>query len=107
MNIGEDKLSISHCMGGKPINNSDSRKIFLKLTRKKVARRIFCATCEQNSPFYVNYYIIHTKSKILYNFRQIKINCANKIKGYHLYNNETFIVFSTCVYSSNVTTKCM
>ena len=63
INLGEDELSIAHRIGEKPINGIDNRKIFIKPTRKELARRIFSATCELNPPFYVNYYIIHTRSK--------------------------------------------
>ena len=59
-------VSISHRIGKKPINGVDNRKIFVKPTRKELAHRILCATYELNPPFYINYYLIHTKSKIDY-----------------------------------------
>ena len=61
------------------------------------------ATCELNPPFYVNYYLIHTRSKIDYIICQLKINYQNKIKGHHSYNNETCILHKICDCSSNVT----
>ena len=65
----------------KPINGVDNRKIFLKPTRKELVHRIFYATCKLNLPFYINYYLIHTRSRIAYIIRQLKINYQNKIKG--------------------------
>ena len=50
---------------------------------------MFYATCELNPLFYVNYYLMHERSKIDYIIRQLKINYPNKIKRYHSYNNET------------------
>ena len=102
MNLGEDELTIAHRIGEKPINGVDNRKIFLKPTRKQLTHRFFYATCELNPPFYVNYYLIHTRSKIDYIIRQLKINYPDKIKGHHLYNNETWILYNTYDYSSNV-----
>ena len=64
MNLGEDELIISLRMGEKPVNGIDNRKIFLQPTRKELAHRIFDATCELNPPFYVNYYLIHSRRKI-------------------------------------------
>ena len=58
MNLGEDEISVSHRMREKPINGIVNRKIFLKPTRKELAHRIFCATCELNHSFYVNCYLI-------------------------------------------------
>ena len=47
--------------------------------------------------------ILHTRSKIDYIIRQLKINYPNKIKGYHSYNNETCILYNIRDYSSDVT----
>ena len=66
MNLGEDELSIPHHMEEKPINGIDNKKIFLKAIRKELAHRTFYARCELNSAFYINYYLMHTKSKIVY-----------------------------------------
>ena len=60
MNLGEDEFTISHRIGEKCINCVDNRKIILKPTRKQLAYRIFCATCELNPPFYVHDYLILT-----------------------------------------------
>ena len=95
---------INHCSSyrKKPINGNDNQKIF-KPTRKQLTHRIFYATCELNHPFYVNNYLIHTRSKIDYTIRQFKINYPDKIKRHHSYNNETCILHNICDYSSNVT----
>ena len=82
MNISENKLSISQYMGGKPINGADNWKIFLIATRKELAHRIFYTTCKLISLFYVKYYLIHTRNKISYIIRQLKINYPNKIKDH-------------------------
>ena len=104
MNLGEDKSSISHRIGEKPINGVDDRKIFLKPTRKELVHRIFYATCKLNPPFYANYnLLILARSKIAYIIRQLKINYPNKIKGNHSYNNETCILFNIRDYPSNFT----
>ena len=66
MNSCEDELFISDRMREKLNNHIDNRKIFLKETRKELAHRIFDAICELNYPFYINYYLIHTTSKIAY-----------------------------------------
>ena len=92
MNLGKDELSIYDRMREKPINSLDNRKIFLKPTRKELAHRILCVTYKLNPPFYLNYYLIHTTSKIVYIIRQLKVNYPNKIQGYHSYNNETCIL---------------
>ena len=92
MNLGEDKLTIAHRIGEKPINSVDNRKICLKQSRKQLSHRISYATCELNPPFYVNYYLIHTRSKIYYIIRQLKINYPDKIRGHHSCNNETCIL---------------
>ena len=99
MNLGEDELTIAYRIGEKPINDVDNRKIFLKPARKQLTHRILYATCELNPPFYVNYYLIHTRSKIDYINRQLKKIIPNKIKGHHSYNNETCILYITCDYS--------
>ena len=62
MNLFEDELSISHHMEEKSINGAYNRKIFLIPTRKEVDYRILYATCEINTLFYVNYYLIHTRN---------------------------------------------
>ena len=49
------------------------------------------------------YYLIHTKIRIDYILRQLKLNYANKIKGHHSFNNETCFLYNICDYSSNVT----
>ena len=103
MNSGEDELSNSHGIGEKLINCVDNRKIFLKPTRKQLAYRIFHTTCELNLPFYVNYYFIHTRSKIGYIICQLKIYYPNEIKECHSYNNETCNLYNTREYSSNIT----
>ena len=103
MNLGEDTLIIFHRIGEKPVNGVDNRNIFSKPTRRKPIHRIFYAICELNSPFYVNYYLIHTRNKIEYIICQLKINYPNKIKGFHSYNNETFILYNTRDYSSIIT----
>ena len=41
MNLVEDELTISHCMGDKPINGIDNRKIFLKPSKKEAAHQFF------------------------------------------------------------------
>ena len=64
MNLGEEELTISHRMGEKPINGVNNRKIFFKPTGKQLTYRIFHANCELEPPFCVNYYVIHTRSKI-------------------------------------------
>ena len=77
MNLGEDGFTIAYHIGRNPNNDVDNRKIFLKPTRKQLTHRIFYATCELIPSFYVNYYLIHTKSKIDYIIHQLKINCPN------------------------------
>ena len=103
MNLGEDEFTIAYRIGEKPINDVDNRKIFFKPIRKQLSHRIFYATRELNPPFYLNYYLIPTRSKIDYIIRQLKINYSDKIKGHHSYNNETCILYNICDYSSNVT----
>ena len=103
MNLVEYELIIAHPIGEKPINGFDNGKIFLKPTRKQLTHRISYTTCELNPTFYVNYYFIHTRSKINYIIRQLKMNYPNKIKGHHSYNNKTCIIYSISDYSSNVT----
>ena len=72
-------------------------------TRKQLAHRIVYATWELNHPFYVNYYLIHTRSKIGYIIQKLKINYPNKIEGHHSFNNETCILHITRDYTSNTT----
>ena len=74
----------------------------LKSTRKQLTHRIFHATCELHPPFYVNFFLTHTRSKIDFIIRQLKINYPDKIKGHNSYNNETYILYNICGYSSNV-----
>ena len=74
MNFDEDELSISHRIGEKPIDVVDNRNKFSKPTSKRVSHRIFYTTCELNPPFYVNHYLIHTRSKIAYIIRHLKID---------------------------------
>ena len=101
INLGEDELSISHRIGEKPINGVDNRKIFLKPTKKELTHRIFYATCELNPPFYINHYIIHTRRKIDYIIRQLKINYPNKIIRHYSCNNGTCILYNTRDITSN------
>lgn len=103
INLGDDEITIAHRIGEKPNNAIDNRKIFIKPSRKELARRIFNATCEFNPPFYVNYYLIYTRRKIAYIIRQLKMNYPKKIIGYHSYNNETCILYNTRDYISTVT----
>ena len=77
--------------------------MFLKPTRKQRTHRTFYVTCELNHSFHVIYYLIHARYKIAYIVCQLKINYPNKIKGFHSYNNETFILYNTRDYSSIIT----
>ena len=101
MNLGEDELFISHRMVVKSINGVHDRKIFLKTTRKELTHRICHATCEVNPPFYINYYLIHTRCEFRYFIRQLKKH-QNIIELYHLYKNETCTHYNTCDYISIV-----
>ena len=80
MNLGEDELTIAHRIGEKLINAVHNRKIYFKPTRKQLSNRILYASRELNLPFYVNYYLIHIRSKINNTIRQLKINYHDKIK---------------------------
>ena len=103
INLGDDEISIAYRIGEKPNNAIDNRKIFIKPTKKELARRIFQASCEFNPPFYVNYYLIYTRRKIAYIIRQLKMNYPKKIIGYHSYDNETCILYNSRDYTSTVT----
>jgi len=100
--LGEDELFIAHRIGEEPITGIGNRKIFLRPTRKELARRIFYANCELDPPFYLNYCLIYTRRKIAYIIRQLKMDYPRKIIGYHSYNNELCILYDTRDYTSNV-----
>ena len=89
MNLDEAELTVAHHIGEKPTNGVDNRKIFFKPTRKQLSYRMFHASCEQNPPFYVNYYSAYTRRKIDYIMRQLKINFPDKIRGHHSNDSET------------------
>ena len=105
MNLGENEISIFHHIREKPVNDIDNREIFLKPTRKQLILTNLYGTCELNPPFYENYYLIHTRSKIDYISHRLKINCLNKIKRHHSYNNETCIFYNTRDYTSDTTKR--
>ena len=64
MKLGEDELIMAHRIGEKPFNGIVNREIFLKPIRKQPTPRFFYATCELNSTFYVNYYLIHKELRL-------------------------------------------